>query len=166
MKSLIYLRRLPSTIWSRSEEVRPLTKSDTSVSRMIRDIPSCDILSRLCKVARASAWKGVATLHTGYHNCPLGIHPPWLVAALKAASVLILCTSSGGGCHLSCLACSWMLFDFRPFSYSEAQKVTKEHGSVGLLSPQLPPPYLDAFKIPKLYKIPHHIESLNAYMKY
>ena len=63
MKSLIYLRRLPSTLWSRLEEVRPLTKSDTSVSRMIRDIPSCDILSRLCKVARASAWKGVATLH-------------------------------------------------------------------------------------------------------
>ena len=25
---------------------------------------------------------------------------------------------------------------------------------------------LVAFKIPKLYKIPHHIESLNACMKY
>ena len=27
-------------------------------------------------------------------------------------------------------------------------------------------PYLDAFKISKLYKIFHYIESLNAYMKY
>ena len=35
-----------------------------------------------------------------------------------------------------------------------------------LLEPKMTRPYLVAFKIPKLYKISHHIECFNAYMKY